>query len=49
MERERENSGEKRRRKIIQRPILVRSVKPGAANIVTYTQETRPSPIWKAA
>jgi len=49
MEREMENNGGKRRRKIIQTPILVRSVKPCAANVVIYTKESRSNPIWKAA
>jgi hypothetical protein len=49
MEKERENSGGKRKRKIITHPVLVRSVKPGDAISATYTRTTQANPFWKAA
>ena len=40
--------GEKRRRKMIVRPVLVRSVKPGQALSATYERETAAATtIWK--
>jgi hypothetical protein len=49
MEKERENSGGKRKRKIVTHPVLVRSVKPGDAISATYTRTTQANPFWKAA
>lgn len=44
-----ENTIEKRRRKIISRPVLVRSVKQGQVLSATYSKEnsTSISPFWK--
>jgi hypothetical protein len=39
---------EKRRRKMISRPVLVRSAKPGQALSATYEREQQTAPIWKA-
>ena len=49
MEKHIENGGEKRRRKIISRPVLVRSVKPGQAISADYTKATNSTSLWKAA
>lgn len=50
MEMRNENQTEKRRRKIVSRPILVRSVKPGQLPSATYSKESMSSfsQIWKA-
>ncbi|HVG11854.1 MAG TPA: hypothetical protein VM843_02570 [Flavisolibacter sp.] len=44
------DSGEKRKRKIIVRPVLIRSVKPGQVPSATYTKENTAAfaPIWKS-
>jgi len=49
MEMRRENTVEKRKRKIISKgPVLVRSVKPGQTSIATWQKETSsPSSFWK--
>lgn len=44
-----ENSVEKRRRKVITQPVLVRSVKAGSALSATYDRTTRGNSFWKAA
>lgn len=49
MEMQRGNSGERRRRKIITRPVLVRSVKPGGAAGADYSKAAHDTPFWKAA
>lgn len=49
MEMQKENSAEKRRRKMVSRPVLVRSVKP--TGLPTYTKDNNSSsfaPIWKS-
>jgi hypothetical protein len=46
-----EHNGEKRKRKTINRPVLVRSVKPGQAISATYSSGSSPSSyksIWRA-
>jgi hypothetical protein len=46
-----ENSGEKRKRKSINRPVLVRSVKPGQAISATYSAGNSTSSfksLWRA-
>jgi hypothetical protein len=51
MEMRKENNENKRRRKVITRPTLVRSVKAGQALSATYTRENTSSsfaPIWKS-
>ena len=49
MESRRENNGEKRRRKIISRPVLVRSAKPGQVMSASYERQRNFSPLWKEA
>ena len=49
MERQQENNGGKRKRKIITGPVLVRSVKPGGAVSAEYTRSGRTNRFWKAA
>jgi hypothetical protein len=39
---------EKRRRKMVSRAVLVRSVKPGQALSATYERDKDQAPIWKA-
>ena len=43
-------SGGKRRRKIVARPVLIRSVKPGQVPSATYSKDTPTAfaPIWKS-
>jgi hypothetical protein len=51
MEVRKENSGERRKRKTINRPVLVRSVKPGQAVSATYSKTSSPSSfgaIWRS-
>jgi len=51
MENRKENGGEKRRRKMITRPVLVRSEKPGQVASASYMPQRssdRPA-LWKAA
>lgn len=51
MELRKENNEGKRKRKVVNRPTLVRSVKTGQALSATYTRETSSSsfaPIWKS-
>ncbi|RYZ30969.1 MAG: hypothetical protein EOO10_00825 [Chitinophagaceae bacterium] len=51
MESRKENGGEKKRRKMIARPVLVRSEKPGQVMSASYMPQRssdRPS-LWKAA
>lgn len=49
MEIQKENTVEKRRRKVMTRPVLVRSEKPGQVPSVSYSKETTSSfaAIWK--
>jgi predicted metalloprotease len=51
MESRKENCGEKRRRKMISRPVLVRSEKPGQVMSASYMRQRPDSmaPLWKAA
>lgn len=49
MESRRENNGEKRRRKIISRPVLVRSEKPGQVMSANYVRQRNEPSLWKAA
>jgi hypothetical protein len=51
MEMQRDNNADKRRRKPISRPVLVRSVKPGGAISATYSTGNNPSrpSLWRAA
>lgn len=49
MESKRENGGEKRRRKIVARPVLVRSVKPGQVMSASYERQRTSPSLWKAA
>ncbi|HWJ26718.1 MAG TPA: hypothetical protein VNS32_09250 [Flavisolibacter sp.] len=50
MELRKENTIEKRRRKLVTRPVLVRSVKQGQVLSATYSREqsTSSAPFWKA-
>lgn len=50
MEMNKVSNGEKRRRKVISRPVLVRSVKAGQASSATYSKESSSSlsSIWKS-
>jgi hypothetical protein len=50
MELQRSNSGEKRKRKAISRPVLVYSVKPGQTNAGIYSRENNAGSdrIWKS-
>lgn len=49
MENRRENSGEKRRRKIVARPVLVRSGRPGQVMSASYERQRTFQGLWKAA
>ena len=50
MESRRENSGEKRRRNIVSRPVLGRSGKPGQVMSASYERQRTTFPsLWKAA
>lgn len=49
MDSKRENSVEKRRRKIISRPVLVRSAKPGQVMSASYDRQRTFPTLWKAA
>lgn len=50
MENRRENGTEKRRRKVMSRPVLVRSEKPGqVAASANYSVRRHASSIWKEA
>lgn len=49
MERQPENNGAKRKRKIITSPVLVRSVKPGGVISAEYTRSNQSNPFWRAA
>jgi len=50
MEMQRDNNHEKRRRKPVSRPVLVRSVKPGQAVSATYEKDHNSDrSFWKAA
>jgi len=49
MESRRENRGEKRKRKIITGPVLVRSAKPGEVMSASYTKPGQVGSLWKAA
>jgi hypothetical protein len=49
MESRRENMGERRRRKIVSRPVLVRSVKPGQVMSASYERQRTSPSLWKAA
>lgn len=40
------NENNKRRRKMIQRPILVRSVKPGQTSVQSWERKTSASNLW---
>ncbi|WP_172623206.1 hypothetical protein [Flavisolibacter ginsenosidimutans] len=49
MENRKETGAEKRRRKIVARPVLVRSEKPGQVASASYSRERSASPFWRAA
>jgi predicted metalloprotease len=49
MENRKENCGEKRRRKMIARPVLVRSEKPGQVASASYIRQRNSPSLWKAA
>ncbi|HEY0040106.1 MAG TPA: hypothetical protein VGB71_05545 [Flavisolibacter sp.] len=49
MESRRENNNEKRRRKIIARPVLVRSERPGQVMSASYIRQRTSPSLWKAA
>lgn len=49
MENRNEMAGEKRKRKITSRPVLVRSEKPGRVASASYGRQHTPLPFWKAA
>ena len=48
METRQENNSGKRRRKLITRPILVRSAKPGGVLSADYTKNNQVIPLWKS-
>lgn len=45
----RQDRSEKRKRKVVSRPVLVRSVKPGHAISATYEKERSNNSLWRAA
>ena len=47
MDSKRDNHSEKRKRKTIERPVLVRSEKPGQVASASYAREHHTSPFWK--
>jgi len=49
MENRKEIGGEKRRRKIVARPVLVRSEKPGKVMSASYGRQHGMTSLWKAA
>ena len=49
MENRKENSVEKRRRKLMSRPVLVRSERPGQVASANYSVRNQTSSIWKEA
>lgn len=49
MEHRNENREERRRRKVVSRPVLVRSGKPGQVMSASYGRDRQTDPLWKAA
>jgi hypothetical protein len=49
MESRKENYGEKRRRKIVARPVLVRSEKPGQVMSASYMRQRNNPTLWRTA
>jgi predicted metalloprotease len=49
MESRKENCGEKRRRKVVSRPVLVRSEKPGQVMSASYGRQGAMPSLWRAA
>lgn len=47
MEIRKENSADKRRRKVVARPVLVRSERPGKVMSVSYSNRREMPPIWR--
>ena len=49
MENRKDLNGERRRKKIMNRPVLIRSEKPGQVASASYTRERSSTSFWKAA